>query len=367
MPQHTVTHSFKQLSLLLQHGLIRGSYQHLNHNSAIVCLYLGNAELKRNFRLSRQTVNNLVSCLGYTKDHGWGKDLEVGIYLNWLASATSYRVVSEAFDIPTSTVHDVVHRVAGHIISIINRGVHLPDADELEGIGDGFAHLAGSRAFHRVAGSIDGTHIRIKPPAENKEDYLNRKLFYSIQLQVVCDHKGRFLNIFTGLPGSVHDARVLRWSSIYVEKLYPPRGWCILGDGGYPCLAAPISLLTPYREPVQNPVQARYNRHHSKARYVVERAIGMMKTRWRSIFLKALEVKATFVPAVVSTCAFLHNLSLSNGDLVEPEMEEPAIQAEVDDQPNPEGQVPGDNLRQRLAAEVSVPVVAIPALQDHNY
>lgn len=97
--------------------------------------------------------------------------------------------------------------------------------------------------------------------------------------------------LFSGLPGSVHDARVLRWSSIYTQQLYPPPGWYILGDGGYPCLAAPIVLLTPYREPLQNPVQARYNRHHSRARCVVERAIGMMKTRWRSIFLKALEVR----------------------------------------------------------------------------
>ncbi|XP_060905102.1 putative nuclease HARBI1 [Labrus mixtus] len=121
-----------------------------------------------------------------------------------------------------------------------------------------------------------------------------------IQLQVVCDHKGRFLNTYTGLPGSVHDARVLRWSSLYVHQLYPPHGWCIVGDGGYPCLAAPISLMTPFREPVQNPVHARYNRHHAKARCVVERTIGMMKTRWRSIFPKALEIKPTFVPAVVS-------------------------------------------------------------------
>ncbi|KAM7009677.1 uncharacterized protein LKV04_001615 [Tautogolabrus adspersus] len=122
-------------------------------------------------------------------------------------------------------------------------------------------------------------------------------------------------------------------SSIYVNQLYPPHGWCILGDGGYPCLAAPISLRTPYREPVQNPVQARYNRHHAKARCVVERAIGMMKTRWHSIFLKAMEVKATLVPAVVSTCTFLHNLSISNGDLVEPEVEEGAFHGEADDHP----------------------------------
>lgn len=94
------------------------------------------------------------------------------------------------------------------------------------------------------------------------------------------------------VSGAVHDARVLRWSTIYVQHLYPPPGWCIIGDGGYPWLSAPICLMTPFREPVQNIVQARYNRKLSKARCIVERSIGMMKTRWRSIFLKAPEVKA---------------------------------------------------------------------------
>ncbi|KAL7369609.1 hypothetical protein ABVT39_003300 [Epinephelus coioides] len=319
------------------------------------------------FRLSRQSVNALIESLGYGKEHGWGKDLEVAIYLYWLASATSYQVVSEAFDVPTNTVCDVVHRVRESIMAIYRRVVHFPAADELEGIGEGFAHLAGSCAFNRVAGSIDGTHIRIKPPAANKEDYLNRKLFHSIKLQVVCDHKGRFLNTFTGLPGAVHDARVLRWSSLYFQQLYPPPGWILTGDGGYPCLTAPISLMTPYREPVQNPVQDRYNRHHVKARCVVETAIGTMKTRWRSIFLKALEVRSTFVPVVVSTCAFLHNLCITNSDMVEPDVEEGGVHGDDYQENQPEDQRPGENLRNRLAAEVSAPGAAIPALQEHDY
>lgn len=45
-----------------------------------------------------------------------------------------------------------------------------------------------------------------------------------------------------------------------------------------------------------------------------------MKTRWRSIFMKALELKPTFVPEVVACCAALHNLS--NEDVVKPEAAE---------------------------------------------
>lgn len=126
---------------------------------------MGEGDLRRDFRLSRRTVNALVQALGCGKDHGWGDALEVAVFLYWLASATSYRVVSEGFDIPTSTVHDIVHRVADSIMAIYARVVHFPAADELEGIGEGFAHLAGSRAFCRVVGCIDGTNVRIKPQA----------------------------------------------------------------------------------------------------------------------------------------------------------------------------------------------------------
>ena len=36
----------------------------------------------------------------------------------------------------------------------------------------------------------------------------------------------------------------------------------------------------------------------------------MIKTRWRSIFFKALEVDPAFVPAIITCCAALHNICL---------------------------------------------------------
>ncbi|KAK0139256.1 hypothetical protein N1851_024114 [Merluccius polli] len=58
---------------------------------------------------------------------------------------------------------------------------------------------------------------------------------------------------------------------------------------------------------------------------VLWRAFGFLKTRWRSIFLKALEVDVLYVPEVIACCAVLH-ICLSNGDLLEPEdrKDEPA-------------------------------------------
>ena len=325
----------------------------------------GQSELRPDFRLSRPTLPYLIHILRSPIDHGWGHDLEVLVFVFWLASATSYRVVSRAFDIPRSTVYDIIHRVTDKVIKLKNQIISFPPRDELHNIGAGFERLAGSAALAKVVGSIDGCHIRIKPKSADAQCYFNRKLFHSIQLQAVCDHQCKFLDIFVGYPGSVHDSRVLKNSPLFVNSLYPPEGYCILGDGGYPCLSQPITLITPYREPVRNAVEARFNRHHAKARSVIERAFGIMKTRWRSIFFKALEVHPAFAVKVITCCAILHNLCLRDGDIVEPVEEQPEPDA-GDAELHPELQC-GERLRSRMAAAVSAPNINPPALQDHDY
>ncbi|KAJ8359381.1 hypothetical protein SKAU_G00159060 [Synaphobranchus kaupii] len=179
-----------------------------------------------------------------------------------------------------------------------------------------FAHLANSRVFSGCVGAIDGCHVRVKVPSgANGHDYINRKLFAFIQLQAVCDSKGKFLDIHVRYPGSVHDPRVLKNSPVYLEACYPPPGHFIMGDRGYPCICQPMAIITPFQETVQE----RYNHHHARARSIIERAFGMMKTRWRSIFFKAPEVHHTFAPDVIAVSAILHNVCLTAGDVLEPE------------------------------------------------
>ncbi|XP_038129743.1 protein ALP1-like [Cyprinodon tularosa] len=109
---------------------------------------------------------------------------------------------------------------------------------------------------------------------------------------------------------------------MYRRAIYPPPGHFILADGGYPCLQHPLPLITPFKRPVQGVGAQRFNSHHSRARSIIERAFGMMKTRFRAIFLQALEVHHTFVPQVITACAVLHNICLGAGDIMAPEDEE---------------------------------------------
>ncbi|KAJ4930777.1 hypothetical protein JOQ06_025085, partial [Pogonophryne albipinna] len=175
--------------------------------------------------------------------------------------------------VPLSTVHRLVHQGVEDIAALRQSVIRLPAGPELEEVGQGFQQLADSPAFSSCVGAIDGCHIRIKtPPGPSGQDYINRKLFPSIQLQAVCDGKGQFLQTFVGFPGSVHDTRVLKNSTLYKEALYPPPGYFIVGDGGYPCIVHPITVVKPYREPLQGRVQSRFNGCHAKARSIIERA-----------------------------------------------------------------------------------------------
>ena len=69
--------------------------------------------------------------------------------------------------------------------------------------------------FPSCAGAIDGTHIPIQAPLENRTDYINRKSYHSIVMQALVDSKYLFRDVVIGWPGSVHDARVLSNSELY--------------------------------------------------------------------------------------------------------------------------------------------------------
>ncbi|XP_033951422.1 putative nuclease HARBI1 [Pseudochaenichthys georgianus] len=239
--------------------------------------FFNDQDTRPDFRLSRESLKVLLELLGQDRRHGWGATIETLVFLFWLASGASCRVVSRVFGMPRSTVHRIVHRVTEEVVAICHQVIHLPrTAEDLEAVSRGFAGLARHRAFRKAAGAIDGCHVRIVPPSgPDGHCYRNRKLFSSILLQAVCDHQGRFIDTYVGWPGSVHDSRVLRHSPLYRQALYPPPGHFILADGGYPCLQHPLPLITPYKRPLQGVGPQRFNSHHSRARSIIERAFGL--------------------------------------------------------------------------------------------
>ena len=150
------------------------------------------------------------------------------------------------------------------------------------------------------------------------------KYFYSMILQGVVGADGRFLDVATGFPGSIHDARVLRMSGFFgrvqrgeilrgpvrhIDRI--PVGPLIAADSAYPGIPW---LVKPYQNlPNLEWSNIRFNTILSKARVVVERAFGILKGRWRCL-RKELEVDTNNVPKIVVACCILHNICIMMGE-----------------------------------------------------
>ena len=144
--------------------------------------------------------------------------------------------------------------------------------------------------------------------------------------QIVCDNRMLIWHAFTGWPGSTHDARVLRQSSLYdigenSNKIGPSK--YLIAESAYPLFEW---LITPFRDNGRlNQGQRRFNRVISSFRQVVERCIGHLKGRFRREI--SLHILEDIVQNIVSGC-ILHILCVLRNDNVERFMEE------SDDDPN---------------------------------
>ncbi|KAJ8300616.1 hypothetical protein KUTeg_022135, partial [Tegillarca granosa] len=118
-------------------------------------------------------------------------------------------------------------------------------------------------------------------------------------------------------PGSTHDARVLRQSSLWDNGLRLCNGNHLVADAAYPLRRW---LLTPYRDNRHlNQEQKHFNYLHSSNRVVIERAFGLLKGRYRRLYHIDSKVE-TAVKLIVVACV-LHNFCLLQHDNIEEFME----------------------------------------------
>ena len=171
-----------------------------------------------------------------------------------------------------------------------------------------------------ITGAIDCTHIEITaPPSElHPDEYINRQNNYSINVQAVCDSECVYLDVDASWPGSVHDSRIFKNSTIYQKLINGEIGRSLIGDNGY---ALQHICLTPFLRP-STAAEVTFNRFHKSARCVIERAFGQTKRRfyWLGCMLK---VKLDKVPSIIVACFILLNLAKRFGD--------PDIQPDDDD------------------------------------
>ena len=173
-----------------------------------------------NFRVSKDTFLYLCNELRTTIQRqdtqlrsAISVERRVAITLWCLATCAEYRTIGHLFGVARCTVCVIVHDTCKAIVDVLlTRYIKFPVGNELRDTVEGFRMKWG---MIQCAGSIDGCHIPVMPPALNHTDYYNRKGWYSVVLQAVVDHEYLFRDIYVGWPGSIHDACVLVNSTVY--------------------------------------------------------------------------------------------------------------------------------------------------------
>ena len=132
--------------------------------------------------------------------------------LGILATGTFQREVGDISGISQPSMSRTMPVVLDAIISLAPNYIQFPYRDPQQAkIKRGFHAIAG---FPNIIEAINCTHIAIKAQSTKEFNYVNRKGFHSVNVQIVCDANLSFLNVVARQPGGTHDSIIMQNSSV---------------------------------------------------------------------------------------------------------------------------------------------------------
>jgi hypothetical protein len=201
---------------------------------------------------------------------------------------------------------------------------------ELQRIADDFqAKTSGNKAtyYHGCAGAGDGLAVRIKAVSLreciNPLAYINRKGFYSINLQSINDSRMRLLYVNLETQGATHDSTAFFATDFSKQFLNsntaPPvdrhgRAFWLALDDAYGQHNSRIVTPWPGRNLIISaPFKDAFNYHLSGGyRNTAERTYGILIARF-GIFWRPLDFELRLIPFVVYSLCRLHNFLIDIG------------------------------------------------------
>ena len=175
---------------------------------------------KKNFRMGKDAFHELVTMLdpfiGSKTTPNYRKlstPKKLAMVLYYLKDTGSLWMTANAFGVHQCTVSKTLVSVCEAINEILGpQLIKLPqNSHEMREKVSEFEITFG---MIQDFGCEDGTHIPIKRPLTDWQDYFNDKQFFSLNVQAICDTQGSFMDVECKWPGSVHDAQV--FSNSYV-------------------------------------------------------------------------------------------------------------------------------------------------------
>ncbi|XP_050064114.1 putative nuclease HARBI1 [Aphis gossypii] len=319
-----INNSLDKKKYLLFNSLLKSSKVRITNFMLVISLY-DDLDFKCHFRLTRNSVEVLMCKMKpyYIRHTNVGRPVvdfkKATLMTIWYLSNTeTFRQIGDRFGLNRGHACRTIHKYLQSLSILLDDFIIWPKGISETITVQEFKNLRLNHMPNTI-GCIDGCHIRIHSPKYKRSEYTNRKMFQSIVLLAVCNANLEFTYIFSGWPGSSHDARVFKNSSLGDTLLNNPQEIVtkdvhLLGDLAFPLLE---SLIVPYKAVhILSEKEKLFNKRLSSTRVVIEQAFGLLLGRFRR--LKSLEAKSIRLMSLAVTGAcILHNLVLKNNDLME--------------------------------------------------
>lgn len=128
--------------------------------------------------------------------------------------------------------------------------------------------------------------------------------------------KKEFIHCYAGMPGSVYDMRVFKYSGLQQkcnDNFFDNKH--LIGDSAY---TLQKSVMVPYKDNGHLTVdETNYNYALSGSRMFVEQFIGLLKGRWRYLLDKLPMRRTDLIFYYIIACCILHNICLMRRDEIE--------------------------------------------------
>jgi len=133
--------------------------------------------------------------------------------LHCMGNGSQYHEISDMHGILKATVCRVLKRVVNSVVDVMFQHI-VKWPENMDNIVFEFMRKGG---FPSVAGCADGTLININAPYVNEAAFVDRHGKHSINSLMVCGPDHSFYFVSARWPGSVHDSRVIKNSTLFRE------------------------------------------------------------------------------------------------------------------------------------------------------
>ncbi|KAJ1208967.1 hypothetical protein NDU88_004346 [Pleurodeles waltl] len=137
--------------------------------------------------------------------------VQVQSVLHFLASGSFKTTVAMASGMSQPMFSNVLSRVLSALLKHMRSYIVFPQVEDLPTVKGDFYALG---HIPNIIGAFDGTHVALVSPHRSEQVYRNRKSYHSMNVQMVCLADQYISHVNAMFPGSVHDACILRNSSI---------------------------------------------------------------------------------------------------------------------------------------------------------